>query len=160
MKTISVHGSSEPAIVDDEDYDFVAKFKWYLDGKGYPSSHGMIGKGVFPFRMHKILIASKGLIIDHKNGNKLDNRLDNLRRTDNKGNQRNTKKRKDSRWPFKGIRISPDKRRFSARICFNGKEIHLGYFDSAEDAATAYDRAAIKHFGEFARTNFERKLYE
>jgi len=105
---------------------------------------------------------------DHINGNTLDNRRGNLRlctAAQNAWNSRGKDSRRSSSqykgvsyrkpWPdFRGIyRRHRQQRPWSARICVNGKIIHLGSFYTELRAAQSYNEAAIYHFGEFARLN-------
>jgi len=90
--------------------------------------------------------------IDHINGNSLDNRLINLRECSHKENHGNRKK-EDNVSGFKGV--SPKDKKWQARICHNYKRIYLGLFETAEEAAKAYDAKARELFGRFARPNFE-----
>jgi hypothetical protein len=106
--------------------------------------------------MHREIIQPKRkLLVDHKNNNGLDNRIDNLRlatRSQNNINSRRNKSKTLSR--YVGVSFDSRKRRWYARIYFNNKGLWLGYFDSEIDAARAYDEAAKKYHGEFARLNF------
>ncbi len=94
--------------------------------------------------------------IDHRNLNKLDNRIDNLRVATNQGNSANRRALRNNRLGVKGVGISTVRvrkpQRYRARIRVNNALIHLGYFSTAADASAAYDIAARKHFGEFARS--------
>ena len=88
--------------------------------------------------------------IDHVNGNKADNRVENLRPADHSQNQANTAPRANETG-FRGVRFVPKTGRWAARIYVAGKEIRIGTFGSPEEAAAAYaDRAAFV-FGEFVR---------
>lgn len=89
--------------------------------------------------------------IDHRNGIKTDNWFDNLRLASSEQNAQNCQPHLDSLSGFKGVR--PYRKRFAARIRVNGVSSHIGTFDTPEQAAAAYDSAAITHFGQFARTN-------
>lgn len=92
--------------------------------------------------------------IDHKNGNGLDNRLKNLRIATESENSRNQNKRRTNKSGFKGVSWGTRDNKWRSYITINGKFKSLGYYSSKEDAAKAYDKAAIKYFGEFAKTNY------
>lgn len=94
---------------------------------------------------------------DHINGDKLDNRKENLRRcspAQNQGNRWKSKQAKTSK--YKGVYFCSKLRKFVAYGREGKKNKRLGTFQSEEDAALAYDRWAIGYFGEFARLNFQR----
>ncbi|MGE5594792.1 MAG: HNH endonuclease [Hyphomicrobiales bacterium] len=102
--------------------------------------------------MHRLVMPPRpGFEIDHINLDRLDNRKANLREATHCQNVRNTGRRAHSRWPYKGVRYNGAS--WTARIRHQGRELFLGAFASAEDAARAYDRAARIRFGCFARTN-------
>ncbi len=90
--------------------------------------------------------------IDHQNGNPSDNRLDNLRPCTQSENLQNKRGHNKAGLP-KGVSYRKGGR-YQAMIGINYKQIYLGCFGTATEAALAYDRAARKHFGEFARLNF------
>ena len=103
--------------------------------------------------MHRsILKADIGQIVDHVNGDGLDNQRENLRIADSFGNARNSRGWRLRSSPFKGV--YPVKGKWRSIIRINNRARHLGYFDELEDAAKAYDEAALKEFGPFARLNF------
>lgn len=91
------------------------------------------------------------LQIDHRNGDRTDNRINNLREASQAENNANASVRADNRCGLKGVRINPISGRYRARIKINGKAKHLGYFDSPQEAHSAYYAAAQEVFGEFAR---------
>lgn len=88
--------------------------------------------------------------IDHANRIKTDNRIENLRECDASLNGANMKGR--SRTGFKGVYFEKRSGRFYALICCRGKQRNLGTYDTPEEAHAAYCEAAVKLFGEFART--------
>ncbi len=89
--------------------------------------------------------------IDHKNGDPGDNRLENLRAATHAQNMRNCRNRSTNTSGLKGVRWRPDKSKWVARIQHEGKDIHIGYFSTAEEAYAAYCSAAAQYHGEFAR---------
>ena len=94
-------------------------------------------------------------VLDHIDGNKTNNRISNLRSTDKYGNARN--KASASGTGYKGVSKRKNGR-YSSTITPQGTYTHLGTFDTAMEAAKAYDAAAIEHFGEFARLNFPEEI--
>ena len=88
-------------------------------------------------------------IVDHKNGDSVDNTWDNLRLATPHENQRNTKRRKDSASGYKGV--TKVRGKYRARVTIEGKRVIVGEFPTPEQAHAAYQIAATKHYGEFAR---------
>ena len=91
-------------------------------------------------------------VVDHVNGDGLDNRFENLRLCEQKENVRNSRKSCISRQKYKGV-SKHGKRGYQARINVDGKQVALGTFRTQEEAAEAYNQAAIKHHGEYAKLN-------
>ena len=89
--------------------------------------------------------------IDHKNLNKLDNRIDNLREATHSQNMINVPRPKNNTSGFKGVSFSKRHKSWCACITINYRKHHLGYFKDPEDAHAAYAAAASKHHGEFSR---------
>jgi hypothetical protein len=105
--------------------------------------------------LHRALLnAQKGQIVDHINGDSLDNRLCNLRFCNVSQNGANSKPKKNKR--FKGIYFRKDRNSWIARVVFNYKKIYVGEYKSEEMAAAAYDVAAKIVFKEFCKTNFNK----
>ncbi len=141
--------------LDEEDAWLLDKHSWHLDKNGYLRSGTKDRKLV----LHRIIMGAKvGQIVDHINGDVLDNRKANLRFVNANQNQHNRNGNKDSTSIYKGVSWDFRRRKWCAAIRTNNVSINLGRFDSEWDAAIAYDVAAEKHFGEFARTNFQLNL--
>ena len=139
------------AIVDDEDYSQLMKYKWCLHGAGYAHT----STGTAYVLMHRmVLSAAKNQRVDHINQNKLDNRKSNLRFCTHQNNIRNSKLNKHNTTGYRGVHFYKPRGNFVAGIGLDYKRKFLGYFLTAEEAARAYDRAASQHFGEFAVLNF------
>jgi hypothetical protein len=137
------------AKVDAADFDDVSRWNWsyWRDHSG--REYAMRGKTIF---LHRYLVqAQKGDHVDHKNGNGLDNRRDNLRKATQTENNRNRRKKPGVASKYKGVAAHYDK--WSATI-WAGKKTWLGRFATEKEAALAYDEAARRLHGEFARVNF------
>lgn len=89
--------------------------------------------------------------VDHINNVRHDNRIANLRQATTSQNAMNRLRRSDNKAGYKGVRFYKRTGRWMASIRVNGKQQHLGYFDTAKQAHIAYKEAARKHHGEFSR---------
>lgn len=92
--------------------------------------------------------------VDHINGDRADNRWANLRAASRSDNNKNRKPIAGKSSPFLGVSFARASGKWDARIQSGGRQICLGHFASEIDAAKAYDAAARKYHGEFARPNF------
>ncbi len=156
MKEIPLTNSPLTAIVDDKDYERVAGRKWYLESrKGFVVGYISEAVGRRTMAMHVYLFdCPKGLVRDHINHNRRDNRRENIRICTNAENCRNSLPLKNTRSSkFKGVSWDTERSKWATFIKFNRKSIFLGRFKSETLAARAYDAAAQKYFGEFAFLN-------
>lgn len=148
------------ALVDDEDFEDLIKFKWCWcpNRKGYAIRRLRLseGRGRGTVAMaRQILKAPKGLMVDHINGNTLDNRRSNLRLATHHQNQMNAMLNRRNTSGFKGV--AWDKRLGCWRVMINvnKRNTFVGNYPDKRAAAMAYDLWAFDLFGEFARTNFQ-----
>jgi hypothetical protein len=145
------------AIVDTEDFDQLSQFNWYAEWSPatrsfYAARRDENGKYVC---MHRFILKLIGKPqADHKNGNTLDNRKENLRPCTAQQNRFNQRRKSNNTSGFKGVSKSHKLQKWWSYIRIDGRTLHLGYYTSKPKAARVYDAAARKHFGEFARTNF------
>lgn len=107
-------------------------------------------------RMHRLImgVTDPEALVDHKNLDGLDNRRDNLRVATRPENGWNCPRPCTNTSGYKGVTRDPRSGRYSAEIKVHGKTLHLGRFLDPVEAARAYDKAAHRHHGPFARTNF------
>jgi hypothetical protein len=98
-----------------------------------------------------------GFEVDHKDGDPRNNRPGNLRLAIHGRNQSNGVVYKNNKSGFRGVHWNKYRKCFLAQLNCDGRKVNLGKFSTAEDAARAYDAAAIVYFGEFARPNFARE---
>ena len=90
-------------------------------------------------------------IIDHVNGDRSDNRIENLRIANFEGNSRNSKRPTSNKSGVKGVSWVNRRSKWVAQIKVSGKSVHLGYFDKMKDAQSAYIQGGLKYHGDFAR---------
>ena len=147
------------AIVDDEDYERLKGYSWQYNRKrGYAQRIAeKNGKRAAVYLHREIMQPPPGMQVDHINGDKLDNRRNNLRIVTNQQNQYNSKSRKGIS-KYKGVSWHKTAGKWRAYIGVDGKFKHLGLFTDEKEAALAYDRAARELFGEYAKTNFQKEM--
>ena len=142
------------AIVDDEDFEELNRYKWHCSKTGYAIRTDHRGGKRKDIRMHRqILSEPDGFLIDHINGDKLDNRRVNLRLCTNAENMRNGGKRSDNKSGYRGVCLNRVTGKWEAGLRYNGKNHYLGLFTNKHDAARMYNFWAADLFGEFARLN-------
>jgi hypothetical protein len=147
------------ALVDDEDFEWLNQWKWhafkrphtFYASRNICSSDGKRGL----LLMHRLLTeAPKGREVDHKDGNGLNNQRVNLRVCTDQENRQNRCKPSHNKSGYKGVSWHKRSKKWHAQIGANGiKMKSLGYFTNKIEAAKAYDSAARKYHGEYARLN-------
>lgn len=148
------------ALVDDDDYERLSQYKWYArksqSGKFYAArkSPSENGKQKHIWMHREIMNTPSGMETDHINGLSVDDRKENLRVCTSSQNKMNRGKRSDNTSGYKGVSWDKSKKRWQSRIHVNKTTKHLGYFSTAEEAARAYDKAALEIHGEFSVLNF------
>lgn len=138
------------AIVDDEDFDELSKYKWLSIGRYAARATYVTGDGKQTWvYMHKtIMEAPNGMEVDHINHNTLDNRRCNLRVATHQQNSFN-----HPGYGTRGVtKITnrPLKKPYCVRVMVNGKNLYFGYYATLEEAQAVWKKAARKHYGEFA----------
>ena len=154
------------AIVDDKDYEELSKYKWCALKTHYGDymavRHAPSPKRTLIYMHRQILGLKRGdkRQCDHIHHNRLDNRKSELRVCTARQNRQNGQSHRGSTSEYKGVFWHKASKKWEVQIKVNGKHIYLGLFDSEIAAARAYDRVAIKYFGDFAYLNFPRSNYE
>lgn len=142
------------AIVDAADHEWLSQYKWYACSNG----HQWYARRSTPYgdiRMHRaIMNAPAGMFVDHVDGNGLNNRRSNLRICTQAENVRYRNKPSTNSSGYKGVIKKKGCNRWEASIVKSQQRFYLGLYLSAEEAARAYDAAAIFLFGSFAFLNF------
>jgi len=153
--------TGEIALVDDADYSRVARYSWFVARRGRALIYAVtqLPNGTWVYMHRFVLRLRKGSrgVVDHLNANGLDNRRRNLRRCSVRQNLLGMGLRTHSS-RFKGVYWAKPQRAqwrgsWVAQIGLHRKVISLGHFEREEDAARAYNRAARRHYGRFARLN-------
>lgn len=151
--------SGQFAIIDAEDADCILRFKWSFQGQ---YAHRQLPKSEHPGKkkvyMHRVIAnAPDGMMVDHINGNCLDNRKSNLRLATHALNASNSKSRTTNTSGFRGVTWATRSRKWKAQISISGRCLHLGLFESPTDAARAYDNKSREVRGAFAVLNFSHQ---
>ncbi len=143
------------AIVDDEDYEELNKYRWYLHCTKY-NRYARRNK-IKPQYMHRAIMKDPNKEIDHFDGNGLNNQKDNLRNSTRGQNSANIISITGNSM-YKGVSYSKQREKWCSHIMKNYKSISLGRFTYEAQAAIMYDIAAIILFGEYSRTNFLKQI--
>lgn len=159
MKIIRLINSKEFALVDDADFEWLNQWKWRISKHGDKFYIRKVG-GSREYMHRLINNTQQGYDTDHKDGNTFNNQRNNLRKSTKSENQMNRGKQKNNTSGFKGVTFMGVnnngyklKNPWVARIKAGTKYISLGLFKTPEEAARAYNEAAKKYHGEFARLN-------
>lgn len=132
--------------VDEADLPTVKRYSWCMSKTGYPVAN--VGGSVV--KLHRYLLRPEsGEVVDHINGNRMDNRRCNLRVCTAKENARNVRPAKNSKSGVLGVRETKHGT-YQARIVVNGTEIHLGNFKTMDEADSARRVAESQYFGEYS----------
>jgi len=142
------------AIVDVEDFEWLSQWNWHArltrNSNTFYAARTDWGQKIF---MHREVLGCK-TEVDHKNGDALDNRKQNLRKSTHAQNMCNVGTPSNNTSGFKGVSWGRRENKWRSYITLHGKQKHLGFFPNKEDAAHAYDEAAKILHGEFARLNY------
>jgi len=139
--------------IDAQNKHLLERFSWSVTGKNgrYPkacTSHNGENKHVL---LHSLVMwAPGGYMIDHINGNALDNRLENLRIVTPQQNRQNSFSPRD----FKGTSFRPERNNYRATLMLDNRTIFLGHYQSEEEAHTAYCFGSLLYFGEYANPGY------
>lgn len=150
-------------IVDAYLFGYLSQWKWHAakqqcqnHEKYYAVRAVWNGGKTDKVAMHHQVLMYYGIeaeVVDHKNGDRLDNRFINLRPATWSQNSINAKRHRDNTSGYKGVCFAKTREKWKACINIDKKRKHLGYFSTAVEAAIAYNEAAAKHYGEFAYLN-------
>lgn len=143
--------------IDKDDYEKVSRYRWHETASGY--FMGQIGRNHRIFLHRLVMPVEEGYRVDHRDLNKANCRKANLRICTSTENNRNTPLQENNQCGFKGVYWASDRSKWRAEITVDRNHIHLGSFDTAEEAARAYDSASVEYFGDYARTNDALGLY-
>jgi hypothetical protein len=155
MKTIKLTRNQE-TFVSEEDYEYLVSLgSWCAELKRDKDFHAIRRGNI---RMHNVIAERKfgkvpdGLVVDHIDHNPLNNVRENIRLATKSQNMWNSVKRCEGSSKLKGVSWNKNAKKFTAKICVNYKQIHLGYFASEQEASEAYNKASAIYHGKFGST--------
>lgn len=154
---VACSGGGE-AIIDSTDASIADGWNWSIS-KGYAVRGESIGEGLSrKLYLHRLVAGAQvGVMVDHVDGNRLNNRRANLRIVSAVENARNRRPQSNATSRYKGVSFRSDRGTWLAAIRIHGKLKKLGTFRTEAEAAMAYDNAARRAFGSFAFLNFPEK---
>jgi hypothetical protein len=141
------------ALIDEEDFSRVGGYNWQLNHHTVVNiaTSTICGK---PVMMHHLILVPKlGFEIDHRDNNGLHNWRDNLRYATHAQNCASKSMMLNNTSGYRGVFWDARRGKFYSKLCIKYRQMYLGNFRTAEAAARAYNEAALKHLGEFAKLN-------
>ena len=154
MKELKIENSSRFAVVDDEDFERLSKYKWYTT---LPSDNIIRTEEKFyvtkNYSLASEVMRRDSVMFDHADKNPFNNLKENLRETTYSQNNHNRGKRKNTSSKYVGVCWNKQKKIWQAYISINGNKIHLGFHKEEKNAAIAFNKEAEKLFGKFANLN-------
>lgn len=142
------------AVLDDEDGKRLSVYHYYLNGRGYAERKIPGTQHKTAYLHHDVMGAPpKGMVVDHINRNRLDNRRCNLRFASRTQNRVNSCPQKGGTSKYKGVSYHRQSKKWRSCITVNRKMISLGLYKSETEAAEAYNKAAMEYYGDFAVLN-------
>jgi hypothetical protein len=156
VREISLGWTNLVAVVDDADYEpCLALGPWYPMRNRRGPGGTIYARNAQDALMHRFIIrAPRNLVVDHRDGDGLNNLRDNLRVCSARQNRANSRPTRSNLSGYKGVRYYRTSNKWGAGLVVNGQRIWLGMHDKPEAAALAYDTAARKAHGEYAWLNF------
>ena len=153
------YGNKE-VIIDIEDWENIKQYRWFLSyqskrNKFYVMAFLYLNQKRIHIKLHRLIlnVTNPKIQVDHRLGDTFDNRKEMLRKCTSVENTRNQIIRKNNTSGYKGVCWRRDIKKWQTRICVNNKNKSVGFFKNKEKAALAYNKAALKYYGEFAKLN-------
>ena len=146
------------ALVDDDMYEYLNQWKWHVckDANNFYAYRNIknLNGNYVKISMHRFIMKpAKGYVVDHVNHFTLDNQKENLRICTHSQNAMNRGAQSNNKTGHKGVSYEKKLNKFKVQIRVNKKNITIGYYINLNDAAKAYNSAALKYHGEFAQLN-------
>ncbi len=144
------------AIVDDEDFEYLNQWKWYankIQGKYYAVRHDRATGKQSSVLMHRVILNATIGVVDHGDGNTLNNQKYNLRNCTQGQNRMNSHIGIKNNSGYKGVCWHKLAKKWVVKIEANGEKYYGGLFDDLIEAAKKYNELALKHHGKFAKLN-------
>lgn len=147
---------NEEIIVCEKDYQLLKHMKWCLNNHGYPRTWKYKKGKSLQILLHSLIMGKTNsrLVIDHINGNKLDNRRCNLRFANKGQNAINSPRKQGKTSKYKGVTFCKKRKKYYATYFTNNKTFYIGTYLTEIDAAKARDKKVYEIYGEFAYLNF------